>query len=86
MEERVEKDKRIRKLFEIIKTNPEAQFLIGFKGRSLPASFSECYEEEIEGIRALVLNFWDGNTGNLFDLDYRLLPEEVFMDGKTVEF
>jgi len=82
-----ENDRLIRSLLEKINENPEAQFLIGFRGRSLPASFSESYEEsDSEGRRYMVLNFWDGNTGNLFDVDYRLVPEEVYMDGKKIDF
>ncbi len=78
-------DAKIRQLADAFASNPDAQYMLRFKGRSVSATFGECYENTASnGDKYLSISFWDSDSGNLFDIDYRRVPEAVFMDGKQL--
>jgi len=75
-------NEKMNRLVELVKSHPNSQYLLGFMGRNLPATAGDInYYENEEGKEYPSIEFWDSDTGNLFDIDYRMVPIYVFIDG-----
>ena len=78
-------EEQVRTIATYAQAHPQGGYLLFFRGHATPCTFDSVMQAADDaGTPYTSVCFWDDDSGNLFDISYREVPEKLFCNGQMV--